>query len=76
LRILQLASSYQFLIQEESRLQREIRRINEPTSAEPTIVLKDLSLKSQLELQLSEIRQQIKQVDLQFLIWDEKYWKA
>lgn len=76
LRILQLASSYQFLIQEESRLQREIRRINEPASAEPTIVLKDLSLKSQLELQLSEIRQQIKQVDLQFLIWDEKYWKA
>ena len=76
LRILQLASSYQFLIKEESRLQREIGRMTESASSEPTIILKDLSLKSQLELQLSEIRQQIQQLDLQFLIWDEKFWRT
>lgn len=76
LRILQIASSYEFLLKERSRLQREIERTGRPGSAEAAVVLKDLATRSQLNLQLAEIRQQIQQLDLQFLIWDERFWNS
>lgn len=76
LRILQIASSYEFLLKERTRLQRDIDRVGRPGSAEPEIVLKDLTRRSELDSELSEIRQQIQQLDLQFLIWDERFWNS
>lgn len=76
LRILQIASSYEFLLKERSRLQREIERTGKPGSTEAAVVIKDLATRSQLNLQLAEIRQQIQQLDLQFLIWDERFWNS
>lgn len=75
-RVLQVSSSYDLLLREERNLEREIRRLERPDSPEPEIVLKDLELRFDLELQLIETRRQIQQLDLQFLIWDESFWKS
>ncbi len=73
-RILQLVESYDALIREANYLEREIARLERPGSLEPEIVLKDLERRSELEIELIENRRQIRQLDLQFLIWDETFW--
>lgn len=75
-RILQIQKTYGQLLAEESRLEAAVRRLDRPASSEVEIVLKDLELRSQLELQLIQTRRQVGQLDLQYLIWDERYWKS
>ena len=75
-RVLLLSRSYDQLLREEKQLQRELSRLEQPDSDEPEIVLKDLELRAQLELQLIETRRRVQQLDLQFLIWDETFWRS
>lgn len=75
-RILQIRQTYDQLLADERRLEAAVRRIERPAVAEPEAVLGDLELRSQLELQLIQTRRQIEQLDLQYLIWDERYWKS
>lgn len=75
-RVLQIVSSYDQLLNEEARLQRALKRMARPDSSDPEIVLKDLEAYSQCELQLIETQRQIQQMDLQLLIWDERFWKS
>lgn len=75
-RVLLIASSYDQLLKEERRLQHHLTRLTRPASAQPDIVIKDLELASQYALQLIETRRQIQQLDLQLLIWDERFWKS
>lgn len=75
-KVLQMASSYDQLLKEASRLRRDLARMARPASSEPDLVIKDLELRAQLDLQLIENRRQIQQLDLQLLIWDERFWKS
>lgn len=75
-RVISISSTYGHLLAEERRLERDIKRLGRPDSAEPGIVLKDLERRADLEMLLIENRRQIQQLDLQFLIWDETFWKS
>ena len=75
-RMLNMSASYDQLLQEEQRLQRDRQRLSSPDTSDPEMVLKDLATRAQLELQLIENRRQIQQLDLQLLIWDERFWKS
>lgn len=74
-RILQIRQTYDQLRVDERRLEGAIKRIEQPSSSEAEALLHDLELRSQLELQLIQIHRQIEQLDLQYLIWDERFWK-
>jgi hypothetical protein len=74
-RILQAKKSYGQLLAEERRLEAAMKRLDRPSSSEADIVMKDLASRSELELQLIQTRRQIGQLDLQYLIWDERFWK-
>ncbi len=74
-RILLIKKSYAQLLADERRLEAAIKRLDRPASSEAEIVIGDLESLSQLELQLIQIRRQIDQLDLQCLIWDERFWK-
>lgn len=74
-RIIQIKKSYAQLLADERRLEAAIERLDRPASSEAEIVIGDLESLSQLELQLIQTRRQIEQLDLQCLIWDERYWK-
>jgi hypothetical protein len=74
-RILQAKKSYGQLLAEERRLQAAMKRLEGPASSEAEVVMEDLDSRSELELQLIQVRRQIGQLDLQYLIWDERYWK-
>ncbi len=75
-RVVMISATYGHLLAEERRLERDIKRLGRPDSAEPGIVLKDLERRADLEKQLIDNRRQIQQLDLQFLIWDETFWKS
>lgn len=74
-RMLQLISNYKRLLGELKRLDRYNGHLEHAVSAEPEIVLKDLALRMENEMRRIEVRRQLEQLDLQFLIWDEKFWK-
>lgn len=75
-RIYQICAVYDDLLLEEGRLVRDIERSHKRGSTEPEVVIKDIELRSQLEMELIRTRRQMQQLDLQFLIWDERFWKA
>jgi hypothetical protein len=74
-RVLQIRKNYGQLLAEERRTETAMKRLDRPGSSDAEIVLDDLESRSQLELQLIQIRRQIEQLDLQYLIWDERFWK-
>jgi hypothetical protein len=74
-RILQIEKTYGQLLAEERRLQAAMKRLDRPASSESEVVIDDLDSRSKLELQLIQAQRQIGQLDLQYLIWDERYWK-
>ena len=75
-RMLQIRDTYGQLLKEEERLQLALNRLDRLTSTEVDAVTSDLELRSELQMQLIQTRRQIKQLDLQYLIWDELYWKS
>ena len=75
-RILQIQENYGQLLADERRLKTAIKRLNRPGSSEAEAVLGDLESLSKLELQLIQTRRQMEQLDLQYLIWDERFWKS
>lgn len=75
-RLYQMRGSYDRLLAEERRLVSSIARLDRSASAEAEVVLADLESRSQFELQLIQTRRQIEQLDLQYLIWDERFWKS
>ena len=74
-RILQIQKSYGQLLAEERRLLAAMKRLDRPASSEAEVVLEDLDSRSELEMQLIQTRRQLGQLDLQYLIWDERFWK-
>jgi hypothetical protein len=74
-RILQIQKNYGQLLAEERRLLAAMKRLDKPASAEAEVVLEDLDSRSELEMQLIQTRRQLGQLDLQYLIWDERFWK-
>lgn len=67
--------NYQRLLDEERLLLAQIRSLEKPTASDMNIVAKDLESLSEAQLQLASVRSQIKQLDLQFLVWDEHHWE-
>jgi hypothetical protein len=74
-RVLQIRKNYGQLMADERRTEAAMKRLDRAASSDAEIVLDDLESRSQLELQLIQIRRQIEQLDLQYLIWDERFWK-
>ena len=75
-RLLQIRDAYDQLLKEERHLEVAIKQLDHPATSETKAVLADLELLSQLEMQLLQVKRQIKQLDLQYLIWDELFWKS
>lgn len=73
-RILQLVESYDGLMREKQRLRKRVGRLNHGGSNEPEAVIADLELHTETNIRLIEVRRQIQQLDLQFLVWDENFW--
>lgn len=76
LRLNQLVNRYRQLLKREVRIKRKIARIGDYGFTEPGAVLNNLAERSSLKLELIEVQRQLGQLDLQFLIWDENYWKS
>lgn len=74
-RMRQLSSSYGRLLAEQARLRQQLSLINSSGSASPETVLEDLDQRSELEDRQARLDDQLMQLDLQFLIWDERFWK-
>lgn len=75
-RLSQIRDAYSRLLKEERVLESSLKRFDRPATAEADAVLRDLELRSRIELQLIQTRRQIEQLDLQYLIWDERFWKS
>ncbi len=75
-RMIQIRDAYGQLLMEEKNLQIAMKRLDRMTSTEIDAVTSDLELRSGFEMQLIQTSRQIKQLDLQYLIWDEYFWKS
>jgi len=75
-RLHQMRNTYAQLLKEERHSQASLKRLSNPVSSEVQAVIKDLELRSEIETQLILLGRQIKQLDLQYLIWDELFWKS
>jgi len=73
--ILQTQNLYQRLAEEEEQSNRKIGRIESARSTDPTSVVADLEALRQSQTRIAEVKKQRQQLDLQFLIWDENFWK-
>ncbi len=74
-RLIQIRDAYDQLLKEQELLEAALKRLNRPATSEAKAVLADLELRSQLEMQLIQAQRQIRELDLQYLIWDELFWK-
>ena len=74
-RMVQIGMAYERLLQRERAARAALGRLGRQATAEPEAVLADLELRSQLRMELIQTRREIEQLDLQYLIWDERFWK-
>ena len=76
LRISQARVAYRALVDEESRLQKRSNRPSRMVSAAPEVVLREIEQLAEAETSRQGIRRRLHQMDLQFLIWYEKFWES
>ncbi len=76
MRFSQLISTYRHLLERERQILQRMERGGGSGLTSPDGVIKDLETRSALQLRRIEIRRQLQQLDLQFLIWDETFWKS
>ena len=74
-RISGLIRDYRVLEADQRRLRSQLRMIDEGRSTMAETVLDDLEQKRKLDADLRRAQDRLLQYDLQFLIWDESYWK-
>lgn len=75
-RIRQLGLNYRELLAEQRRLEKRLARLGKSRgSGAPETVLADLEQRGDLRRELRQANDQIRQLDLQFIIWDETFWK-
>ena len=76
LQISQARTLYDRLVDEESRLKARSNRAGGWTSTAPEVVLREIDQHTETETRRQEILRQLHQMDLQFLIWYDKFWEA
>lgn len=75
-RVHQLSASYRDLLAEKQRQQAQLTMLDRHRgSSAAETVLADLEQRGDLQRELRKIEDQIRQLDLQFIIWDETFWK-
>lgn len=70
--------TYRILLDERDKLVSTLRWMDEnpPPGGNPKIVLKRINESASLRARLEQNRLQLRQLDLEFWVWDEKYWKS
>ena len=76
LRLDQLETSYRAALRQRRSVRAEIERIKNRNTAIAEVVIEDLSRQYQLEAEMLRLERQIRRMSLQYLLWDEKYWKS
>jgi hypothetical protein len=76
MRLDDLKESYRQTLRQRSSIQGEIDRIKKRNTAIAEVVIDDLTRQYQLEAELLRLERQIRRMSLQYLLWDETYWKS
>ncbi len=76
IRLDDLQKSYGQALRQRRSLQAEINRIKKRSNALAEVVIDDLTKQYQLEAELLQIERKLRGMSLQYLLWDEKFWKS
>ena len=76
IRLDQLKKTYQLNLRQRAKLKAEARQIEKRQSALAEVVIMDLQRKYEIQAELLLVERQIKFLELQYLLWDEVYWKS
>ena len=75
LRLSQMKDAYQSLLLKERRLKQLSDILEKDVASDVEVVLAQLEAIKENRKQLTDVRRQLVRQDLQYLIWDETFWK-
>lgn len=75
LRLIEMRNGYHQLLLKEQRLVQAQHMLGSQDPEQSEVVLVQLEAIRDIQEQLNTVREQILRIDLQYLVWDETYWK-
>ena len=75
MRVKELSRTYSRLVTERNLIEKQLARIPKSSSTDYSVLAQQLVEINEQKNRLSQLQTRITQLDLQLLIWDEKYWK-
>jgi|GEM_PF-3318091 len=74
-RMKELCRAYSNLLIERNMLEKQLAYVPRSASTDYQVLSQQLLVREEHKTRLAEIKNQLTQLDLQLLIWDENYWK-
>lgn len=76
MRLDHLEETFRQALRQRRTYRAEMRHIKQRNSGIAEIVIDDLTRQYQIEMELLRLERMIRQISLQYLLWDETYWKS